>query len=53
MSQKSDDPQSFDPFGAWQTMRDASADAWVKLMLQVVNFAEEENPRSTRKHTKS
>ena len=37
MSQKSDEQQAFDPFGAWKNMRDAGMDTWSKLMIQLVN----------------
>jgi polyhydroxyalkanoic acid synthase PhaR subunit len=37
MSQKSDDQQAFDPFGAWKNMRDLGMDAWSKMMIQLVN----------------
>lgn len=37
MSQKSDDQQAFDPFGAWKSMRDGGMDAWSKMMIQMVN----------------
>jgi polyhydroxyalkanoic acid synthase PhaR subunit len=37
MSQKSDEQQAFDPFGAWKNMRDAGMDAWSKMMIQLVN----------------
>src|SRR6187399_1417276 len=37
MSQKSDEQQAFDPFGAWKNMRDAGMDTWPKLMIQLVN----------------
>ncbi len=34
MSQKSDEQQAFDPFGAWKNMRDTGMDAWSKMMIQ-------------------
>ena len=37
MSQKSDNPNPFDPFGTLQGMRDAGMDAWSKMMIQLVN----------------
>ena len=37
MSQKSDEQQAFDPFGAWKNMRDSGMDAWSKMMIQLVN----------------
>src|SRR5690242_17915145 len=37
MSQKADEQQAFDPFGAWKTMRDTGMDAWSKMMVQLVN----------------
>ena len=37
MSQKADEQQGFDPFGAWKTMRDSGMDAWSKMMVQLVN----------------
>jgi polyhydroxyalkanoic acid synthase PhaR subunit len=37
MSQKSDEQQAFDPFGAWKSMRDSGMDAWSKMMIQLVN----------------
>ena len=37
MSQKPDDQQTFDPFGAWKNMRDSGMDAWSKMMIQLVN----------------
>jgi polyhydroxyalkanoic acid synthase PhaR subunit len=37
MSQKPDDQQAFDPFGAWKGMRDTGMDAWSKMMIQLVN----------------
>ena len=37
MSQRSDERQAFDAFGAWKNMRDAGVDAWSKMMLQLVN----------------
>lgn len=37
MSQKYDEQQAFDPFGAWKNMRDAGMDAWSKMMIQLVN----------------
>ena len=37
MSQKSSNEPGFDPFGAWQQMRDAGMDAWSKMMIQLVN----------------
>jgi polyhydroxyalkanoic acid synthase PhaR subunit len=37
MSQKSDEQQAFDPFGAWKNMRDAGMDTWSKMMIQLVN----------------
>ena len=37
MSQKSDEQQAFDPFGAWKNMRDTGMDAWSKMMIQLVN----------------
>ena len=37
MSQKPDDQNAFDPFGAWRTMRDTGMDAWSKMMIQLVN----------------
>ena len=37
MSQKSDEQQTFDPFGGWKNMRDAGMDAWSKMMIQLVN----------------
>ena len=40
MTQKHDDQRPFDPFAAWQSMRDASVDAWAKMMLQMVNSEE-------------
>jgi hypothetical protein len=29
MSHKPDNPQAFDPFGAWQSMHEAGVEAWV------------------------
>ena len=40
MSQKPDDQRPFDPFAPWQSMREASVDAWVKMMVQMVNSEE-------------
>jgi polyhydroxyalkanoic acid synthase PhaR subunit len=37
MSQKSDEQQAFDPFGAWKNMRDIGMDAWSKMMIQLVS----------------
>jgi hypothetical protein len=37
MSQKSDNPNPFDPFATLQGMRDAGMDAWSKMMIQLVN----------------
>lgn len=37
MSQRSDNPNAFDPFSAWRTMRDANLDTWAKMMVQFVN----------------
>ena len=37
MSQKPDEQQTFDPFGAWKNMRDSGMDAWSKMMIQMVN----------------
>jgi len=37
MSQRSDERQAFDAFGAWKNMRDAGMDAWSKMMTQLVN----------------
>ena len=37
MSQKSDEQQAFDPFGAWKHMRDTGMDSWSKMMIQLVN----------------
>ena len=37
MSQKPDEQQTFDPFGAWKNMRDSGMDAWAKMMSQLVN----------------
>src|SRR5215212_940656 len=37
MSQKPDEQQAFDPFGAWKNMRDSGMDAWSKMMIQLVN----------------
>jgi polyhydroxyalkanoic acid synthase PhaR subunit len=37
MSQKFDEQQAFDPFGAWKNMRDTGMDAWSKVMIQLVN----------------
>jgi polyhydroxyalkanoic acid synthase PhaR subunit len=37
MSQKFEQQQAFDPFGAWKSMRDAGMDAWSKMMIQLVN----------------
>ena len=37
MSQKPDEQQPFDPFGAWKNMRDSGMDAWSKMMIQLVN----------------
>jgi len=37
MSQKSDEQQAFDPFGAWKNMRDTGMDSWSKMMIQLVN----------------
>ena len=37
MSQRSDEQQAFDAFGAWKNMRDAGMDAWSKMMIQLVN----------------
>ncbi len=37
MSQRSNDPNPFDPFGAMQSFRDANLDAWSKAMLQLVS----------------
>lgn len=36
MSQQSDN-NPFDPTGMWKNMRDASMDAWSKMMVQLVN----------------
>jgi polyhydroxyalkanoic acid synthase PhaR subunit len=37
MSQKPDEQQILDPFGAWKSMRDTGMDAWSKMMIQLVN----------------
>jgi polyhydroxyalkanoic acid synthase PhaR subunit len=37
MSQKPDEQQILDPFGAWKNMRDTGMDAWSKMMVQLVN----------------
>jgi polyhydroxyalkanoic acid synthase PhaR subunit len=37
MSQKSDEQQAFDLFGAWKNMRDTGMDSWSKMMIQLVN----------------
>jgi polyhydroxyalkanoic acid synthase PhaR subunit len=37
MSQKSDEQQGYDPFGAWKNMRDTGMDTWSKMMIQLVN----------------
>jgi polyhydroxyalkanoic acid synthase PhaR subunit len=37
MSQKSDEHEAFDPFGAWKNMRDSGMEAWSKMMIQLVN----------------
>ena len=37
MSQKPDEQQTFDPFGAWKNMRDSGMDTWSKMMIQMVN----------------
>jgi hypothetical protein len=37
MSQKPDEQQPFDPFGAWKNMRDSEMDAWSKMMIQMMN----------------
>src|SRR5262245_12187734 len=37
MRKKPDNQQAFDPFSAWQSMRDAGMDAWSKMMIQLVN----------------
>ena len=37
MTKKSDDQNPFDPFGAFQSMRDMGMDAWSKMMIQLVN----------------
>jgi polyhydroxyalkanoic acid synthase PhaR subunit len=37
MSQKFDEQQAFDPFGAWKNMRDTGMDSWSKMMIQIVN----------------
>jgi hypothetical protein len=37
MSQRSNDPNPFDPFAVWQTMRDANMEAWAKTMGEFVN----------------
>ena len=40
MSQKPDEQEIYDPFGAWKSMRDAGMDAWSKMMIQLVNTEE-------------
>jgi len=47
MNQKPDDQRPFDPFTAWQNMRDASVDAWAKVMIQMVNSEEYARATST------
>ncbi len=37
MTQRSNDQNPFDPFGALQTLRDANLDAFAKAMVQLVN----------------
>lgn len=37
MTQRSNDPNPFDPFGNWQAFRDANLDTWAKVMMQLVN----------------
>lgn len=37
MSQRSNDPNPLDPFGALQSFRDANIDTWAKAMVQLVN----------------
>lgn len=37
MSQKNDNTNPFDPTGMFKTMRDASMDAWSKMMIQLVS----------------
>ena len=40
MSQKPDEHETFDPFGPWKSMRDASMENWSKMMIQLVNTEE-------------
>lgn len=37
MSQRPDQPNPLDPFGAWRTLRDANMEAWARLMVETVN----------------
>lgn len=37
MSQRPEDNNPFDPFGAWKSMRDTNIEAWSKMMQQIVN----------------
>jgi hypothetical protein len=37
MKQSSDTPNPLDPFGTMRTMRDATLDAWSKMMIDMVN----------------
>ena len=37
MSQKSEQPNPFDPTGMFKNMRDAGMEAWSKMMIQMVN----------------
>src|SRR5262249_14267064 len=37
MSQRSNQPDPLDPFGAWRGMRDANMDTWSKMMIDFVN----------------
>lgn len=37
MSQRPDNANPLDPFGAWRQMRDANVDAWSKMMIDLVN----------------
>lgn len=37
MKQSSDTPNPLDPFGTMRSMRDATLDAWSKMMIDMVN----------------
>lgn len=37
MSQRPDEQNPFDPYGAWRSMRDANMDTWSKMMIDLVN----------------